>query len=95
MLYFYCLKGRFPWQKATIMCKPYWEWNQWLKHKLPQLPKQYDLFTEKSLKLFKRCLNPRSKDRWSVKDLKKFIEKERFIKPKVFFNFRHSFLIVI
>jgi hypothetical protein len=26
----YCVKGKFPWQKATIMCKQYYEWDQWL-----------------------------------------------------------------
>lgn len=40
VLFYYCLKGRFPWQKATIMCKPYWEWEQWLKRKNPQLPRR-------------------------------------------------------
>lgn len=69
------------------MCKPYWEWDQWLKHKLPQLPKQYDAYTEKALKLFKRCLNPKSKDRWTIKDIKKFVEKERLLKTKVTFYF--------
>ncbi|KAI1725672.1 protein kinase domain-containing protein [Ditylenchus destructor] len=82
IVFFYCLKGRFPWQKATIMCKPYWEWDQWLKHKLPQLPKHYETYTEKALKLFKRCLNPRPKERWSVKELKKYVEKERLMKTK-------------
>lgn len=67
------------------MCKPYYEWNQWLKHKLIQLPKQYEIFTEKALKLFKRCLNSKVKDRWTVKNFKKFIEKEQFLKSKVFF----------
>lgn len=69
------------------MCKPYWEWDQWLKHKLPQLPKQYDIFTEKALKLFKHCLNPKIKDRWTVKDIKKIVEKERILKTKVMYYF--------
>uniref|UniRef100_A0A1I7WNK8 Protein kinase domain-containing protein n=1 Tax=Heterorhabditis bacteriophora TaxID=37862 RepID=A0A1I7WNK8_HETBA len=34
VIFYYCLKGRFPWQKASIMCKPYWEWEQWLKEKI-------------------------------------------------------------
>jgi serine/threonine-protein kinase SBK len=81
VIFYYCLKGRFPWQKASIMCKPYWEWEQWMKHKLPQLPKRYECFTQPALKLQKRCLNPRAKDRWSVKDVRKCIDKERLLKP--------------
>uniref|UniRef100_A0A914W4Z7 Protein kinase domain-containing protein n=1 Tax=Plectus sambesii TaxID=2011161 RepID=A0A914W4Z7_9BILA len=81
VLFYYSLKGRFPWQKATIMCKPYWEWDQWLKRKNPQLPKRWDPFTEKALKLFKRTLNPKHKDRWSVKDVRKCVAKERLLKP--------------
>uniref|UniRef100_A0A915C774 Protein kinase domain-containing protein n=1 Tax=Parascaris univalens TaxID=6257 RepID=A0A915C774_PARUN len=82
IIFYYCLKGRFPWQKATIMCKPYWEWEQWLKGKNPLLPKRFEPFSEKSLKLLKRTLNPRSKDRWSVKDVKKCIMKEKLLKPQ-------------
>ncbi len=80
VLFYYSLKGRFPWQKATIMCKPYWEWEQWLKRKNPQLPKRWDPFTEKALKLFKRTLNPKHKDRWAVKDVRKCVTKERLLK---------------
>lgn len=80
VLFYYSLKGRFPWQKATIMCKPYWEWEQWLKRKNPALPKRWDPFTEKALKLFKRTLNPKHKDRWTVKDVRKCVTKERLLK---------------
>ena len=34
------------------------------------------------MKLFKRCLNPRPKDRWTIKELKKFVEKEKLMKGK-------------
>jgi serine/threonine-protein kinase SBK len=80
IIIYYCLKGRFPWQKATIMCKPFYEWEQWLKRKNPQLPRRWEPFTEKSLKIFKRTLNPKPKDRWMIKDLRKCIEKERLLK---------------
>uniref|UniRef100_A0A914Y892 Protein kinase domain-containing protein n=1 Tax=Panagrolaimus superbus TaxID=310955 RepID=A0A914Y892_9BILA len=83
IIFYYCLKGRFPWQKATIMCKPYWEWEQWLKRKSPSLPKRWDAFSDKSLKLFKKCFTPKAKDRWSVKDMRKLIVKEKLLKqPK-------------
>ncbi|VDN57684.1 unnamed protein product [Dracunculus medinensis] len=80
ILFYYCLKGRFPWQRATIMCKPYWEWEQWMKHKLPQLPKRWESFNENAIKLFKKTLNPRYKDRWSARKIEKFIKKERIRK---------------
>ncbi|VDK47047.1 unnamed protein product [Gongylonema pulchrum] len=80
ILIYYCLKGRFPWQKATIMCKPYWEWEQWLKRKNLQLPKRWDSFSEKSLKLFRRTLEPRYKDRWGVKNISKCLTKEKLLK---------------
>lgn len=84
IIFYYCLKGRFPWQKATIMCKPYWEWEQWLKRKSPSLPKRWDVFSDKSLKVFKKCLTPKTKDRWTVKDMRKCITKEKLLKsPKV------------
>ncbi len=79
ILTYYALRGRFPWKKASIMCKPYWEWEQWLKRKNPQLPKAMTRFTEKALKLFKKSLNPKSKERSSVKDLKKYL-KEKWLK---------------
>lgn len=63
------------------MCKPYYEWEQWMKHKLSQLPRRYDLFTEKGIKLQKRCLNPRAKDRWTAKDIRRYLEKEKLLKP--------------
>uniref|UniRef100_A0A7E4UPQ2 Protein kinase domain-containing protein n=1 Tax=Panagrellus redivivus TaxID=6233 RepID=A0A7E4UPQ2_PANRE len=81
IIFYYCLKGRFPWQKATIMYKPYWEWEQWLKRKNPALPKRWEPFSEKALKIFKRSLNPKPKDRWSAKDMRKCIMKEKLLKP--------------
>ncbi|KAI6241651.1 putative serine/threonine-protein kinase C01C4.3 [Aphelenchoides fujianensis] len=81
IIFYYCLRGRHPWQKASIVCKPYFEWEQWMKHKLPQLPKRYEVFTEKALKLMKRCLIARAKERWECKDIKRCIEKERLLKP--------------
>ncbi|CAD5215458.1 unnamed protein product [Bursaphelenchus okinawaensis] len=86
VIFHYCLKGKHPWQKASIMCKPYYEWEQWMKHKLAQLPRRYDCFTEKGIKLQKRCLNPRIKDRWTVKDIKRCVEKEKFLKPQKTMN---------
>uniref|UniRef100_A0A914EMG5 Protein kinase domain-containing protein n=1 Tax=Acrobeloides nanus TaxID=290746 RepID=A0A914EMG5_9BILA len=93
IIFYYCLKGKFPWQKASIMCKPYWEWEQWLKRKSPQLPKRWDPFSEKSLKLLKRCLNPKAKDRWTVKEMRKIITKERLLKEaKHTFSFDDHFV---
>ncbi|PAV59776.1 hypothetical protein WR25_26470 [Diploscapter pachys] len=81
VIFFYCLKGRFPWQKASIMCKPYWEWEQWLKRKNPTLPKKFNSFSEKGLKLLKKTLTPRVKDRWSAKEVRKCVTKEKLLKP--------------
>ncbi|EYB99618.1 hypothetical protein Y032_0121g961 [Ancylostoma ceylanicum] len=81
VIFYYCMKGRFPWQKASIMCKPYWEWEQWLKRKNPTLPKRWTPFSEKALKLMKKTLTPRVKDRWTAKDMRKCITKEKLLKP--------------
>ncbi|CAJ0609390.1 unnamed protein product [Cylicocyclus nassatus] len=81
VIFYYCLRGRFPWQKASIMCKPYWEWEQWLKRKNPNLPKRWMPFSEKALKLLKKTLTPRAKDRWTAKELRKCIAKEKLLKP--------------
>ncbi|VDD97116.1 unnamed protein product, partial [Enterobius vermicularis] len=82
IVFYYCLKGKFPWQKATIMCKPYWEWEQWVKRKSPQLPKRWETFSEKALKMLKKSLNPKYKDRWSAKDMRKLIVKEKLLKAQ-------------
>uniref|UniRef100_A0A0N5ALP1 Protein kinase domain-containing protein n=1 Tax=Syphacia muris TaxID=451379 RepID=A0A0N5ALP1_9BILA len=82
IIFYYCLKGKFPWQKATIMCKPYWEWEQWIKRKNPQLPKRWEPFSEKALKLLKKTLNPKYKDRWMAKDVRKLILKEKLLKTQ-------------
>ncbi|KAK5975125.1 hypothetical protein GCK32_019450 [Trichostrongylus colubriformis] len=63
------------------MCKPYWEWEQWLKRKNPTLPKRWTPFSEKALKLMKKTLTPRVKDRWTAKDMRKCIAKEKLLKP--------------
>ncbi|KAK6766658.1 hypothetical protein RB195_026129 [Necator americanus] len=81
VIFYYCMRGRFPWQKASIMCKPYWEWEQWLKRKNPTLPKRWTPFSEKALKLMKKTLTPRIKDRWTAKDMRKCIAKEKLLKP--------------
>ncbi|VDL62874.1 unnamed protein product, partial [Nippostrongylus brasiliensis] len=81
VIFYYCMRGRFPWQKASIMCKPYWEWEQWLKRKNPTLPKRWLPFSEKALKLMKKTLTPRVKDRWTAKDMRKCITKEKLLKP--------------
>ena len=78
----YCVKGKFPWQKATIMCKPFYEWDQWLKRKAIQQPKYWDTFSDKSMRMFKHTLNPKPKERWEVKDMRKLVEKERLMKSK-------------
>uniref|UniRef100_A0A1I8B5N1 Protein kinase domain-containing protein n=1 Tax=Meloidogyne hapla TaxID=6305 RepID=A0A1I8B5N1_MELHA len=78
----YCIKGKFPWQKATIMCKPFYEWDQWLKRKAVQQPKYWDSFPDKAMRMFKHSLNPKPKGRWDVKEMRKFIEKERLSKNK-------------
>lgn len=78
----YCMKGKFPWQKATIMCKPFYEWDQWIKRKAVQQPKYWDSFPDKAMRMFKHSLNPKPKERWDVKEIRKFIEKERLSKNK-------------
>ncbi|CAJ0581869.1 unnamed protein product, partial [Mesorhabditis spiculigera] len=79
VIVYYALKGKFPWQKASIMCKPYWEWEQWLKRKNPALPKKMTAFTEKGIKLFKKTFATRPKDRWTAKELRKWVTKEKLL----------------
>lgn len=79
VLIYYLLRGRYPWTKATIMCKPYWEWEQWLKRKSAQMPTKWSRFSEKALKLFRQTLNPKPKDRCTVKEVKKLL-KDKWIK---------------
>lgn len=75
IIFYYCLKSKFPWQKASILNKSYWEWEQYLKRKIPALPKRWEFFSEKSMKILKKCLNPKPKDRWTAKDMRKCFEK--------------------
>ena len=67
-----------------------------MRHKTPLLPKYFDdAFGEKAIKLFKHCLNPRPKDRWNIKDLKKFMEKEQLLKCKVVICVLSNYLNII
>ncbi|GMT06001.1 hypothetical protein PENTCL1PPCAC_28175, partial [Pristionchus entomophagus] len=81
VLFYLCTRGRFPWQTATIMCKQYWEWEQWQKRKIPALPKKFTVFTEKALKLLKKTLCNKPKDRWTAKEIRKCVQKEKLLKP--------------
>uniref|UniRef100_A0A915KB21 Protein kinase domain-containing protein n=1 Tax=Romanomermis culicivorax TaxID=13658 RepID=A0A915KB21_ROMCU len=73
ILIFYLLRSRYPWSKATFTCKPYYEWEQWQKRKSAQLPPKWVRFSEKALKLFKRTLEVKAKNRCSAKGVKKFL----------------------
>ncbi|GMT35845.1 hypothetical protein PFISCL1PPCAC_27142, partial [Pristionchus fissidentatus] len=81
ILFYLCTRGKFPWQTATIMCKQYWEWEQWQKRKIPALPKKFTVFSEKALKLLKKTLCNKTKDRWTVKEIRKCVQKEKLLKP--------------
>lgn len=83
VLIYFVMRARYPWTKATIMCKPYWEWEQWIKRKTPSLPPKWTRFTELSLKLLKKTLNPKWKDRCTVKDVKKLIKGKWLKEVKV------------
>ncbi|KAF8353712.1 hypothetical protein PRIPAC_95335 [Pristionchus pacificus] len=81
IIFYLCTRGRFPWQTATIMCKQYWEWEQWQKRKIPALPKKFTVFSEKALKLLKKTLCNKPKDRWTAKEIRKCVQKEKLLKP--------------
>ncbi|GMR62946.1 hypothetical protein PMAYCL1PPCAC_33141 [Pristionchus mayeri] len=81
ILFYLCTRGRFPWQTATIMCKQYWEWEQWQKRKIPALPKKFTVYSEKALKLLKKTLCNKPKDRWTAKEIRKCVQKEKLLKP--------------
>lgn len=69
ILIYFSLRGRYPWEKASIMAKPYWEWEEWMKGKRSQLPNRWSRFTEKGLKLFRKTLAPKEADRCSIKSI--------------------------
>jgi len=71
ILIYFSLRGRYPWEKASIMAKSYWEWEEWIKGKRPQLPVRWSRFTEKGLKLFRKTLAPKDADRCSIKSIAK------------------------
>lgn len=79
ILIYYCLRAQYPWSKASIMCKAYYEWEQWLKRKTLQLPNKWARFSEDGLKLFRRMLSAKPKDRCAIKDVKKFL-KDKWVK---------------
>uniref|UniRef100_A0A914CCZ4 Protein kinase domain-containing protein n=1 Tax=Acrobeloides nanus TaxID=290746 RepID=A0A914CCZ4_9BILA len=80
ILFFFCLKGTFPWEKAISICKPYRDWEKWVKLQSHMMPKQFCSFTDKSMKVIRKCLNAKPKDRGTVQDMKKYVEKEPLIK---------------
>lgn len=83
ILAYYALKGRFPWERASIMCKPYWEWEEWMKGKSSKMPAKLLRFSDKLVKLMKNSLNPRPKDRSSIKELRKYLKGKWIKEAKV------------
>lgn len=54
IIVYFSLIGKYPWQKAALDVKPYFDWEQWMKKKTTVMPPKWGRFTEKGLKIF-RC----------------------------------------
>jgi serine/threonine protein kinase len=80
IIMYFALIGKYPWQKAAVDVKPYFEWEQWMKKKTTIMPPKWGRFTEKGLKLFRKTLKPRADDRASVKELRKYIGSDKWMR---------------
>lgn len=74
VLMFNCLRGNFPWEQAKFSCPAYEAWKDWVKGKNLKLPAQFGVFSDRFLKFFKKTLHPRPDDRYSAKDVRKYLK---------------------
>lgn len=72
ILVYFVLQGRYPWDKATILCRPYWKWDEYMKGNTPQPPRKWGVFSDPFIKLFRKTLRPSWKDRCDMKDVNKY-----------------------
>ncbi|VDP06780.1 unnamed protein product [Soboliphyme baturini] len=92
---YYVLNRKYPWMKASITSRNYWEWEQWIKKKTI-LPVKWTKFTDKALKMFKRTLHPKAKERCSMAKAKRYL-RDKWIKNMKVSEpvFAESFLLTI
>ena len=74
ILVFLLCRGRFPWPRAAITAKAFMDWKEWRKGNTHAPPKLFAArFTDKALRLLKKTLAIKPKDRPALKDLHKYL----------------------
>jgi serine/threonine protein kinase len=83
IIVYFALIAKYPWQKASVDVKPYFEWEQWMKKKSTTMPPKWGRFTDKGLKIFRKTLRPRVDDRISAKDLRKYVTADKWLRVDI------------
>ncbi|OQR70941.1 serine/threonine-protein kinase SBK1-like, partial [Tropilaelaps mercedesae] len=74
MLVFIGLTARFPWEKADITDPHFNEFMDWQKRKTTRTPKEFKRFSPRLLRLFRRLLEQKPKNRYEVSEVNKYYD---------------------
>ena len=72
-----CLTGEFPWEEADPLTDfRYADYCDWLKRKNLRQPDCFNAFTPRLIRLLKRLLEPKWKNRSEIKEVNKYLEDD-------------------
>lgn len=91
---FFCLTGGYPWELAKVDTPNYDAWRDHLKGKAPKVPPQFGVFSDKMMKLFKKTLHPDPDERYSIKNIRKYLDMDWFKDGKVSLKYRPIRVII-
>ncbi|KAK2169422.1 hypothetical protein LSH36_10g10034 [Paralvinella palmiformis] len=74
VLVFCMLTGNFPWELASHKDSFYAEFIHWQKRKTTKLPSQWQKFSPRMMRLFRRLMEPKPERRTSIKEVAKYFE---------------------
>ena len=82
VLIFCMLTGNFPWELASHKDSFYTEFMQWQKRKTVKIPSQWQKFSPRMMRLFRRLMEPKPEKRCSIKEVSKYFDDAWVVIPK-------------
>ena len=82
VLVFCMLTGNFPWELACHKDSFYTEFIHWQKRKTTKVPSQWQKFSPRMMRLFRRLMEPRPERRTSIKEVSKYFDDAWTVSPK-------------
>lgn len=83
IIVYFALIGKYPWQVARPECKPFNEWDAYIRRKATAMPPKWGRFTDRGLKIFRKTLKTKVIDRVAIKDLKKYLTEDNWLKAQI------------